>query len=487
LIQDKTCNNKKSLSRFILLLATVCFPLSVLAHAFGQRYDLPLPLNLYLWAAGAAVASSFIIVATLRVNISSFTRCLELGKLMPFSQVHSIPLTRFLQLLSLALFFLVLTTGLFADQHPRQNFAPVFVWVIWWVGFAYVSSFFGNLWDVLNPWHIIHRTLSWLWPSWSQPLLVYPGHAGGWPALVLFSCFAYLELISGIAHHPSTLAWLVVSYSLITLTGMRLFGCGIWLRHGEAFSITFGLMAQFAIFRSQNNSLQLRLPGAGLLQTENVSISTMLFVLLILCTVTFDGFIETPLWSDIYTAVYTSFSPETGLSHPLSPDTIQKLILSGAMLFFYSLFVGVYLAFCLLTSKLSTRYIGTITIARQYVLSLLPIAIAYHLAHYLSYLLISGQLIIPILSDPLTLGWDLFGTADYRINIGLIDAGDVWYLSLYAITIGHIIAVFIAHTTSLNYQTRRHDAVVSQLPMLLLMIAYTMVSLWILSQPIIAG
>jgi hypothetical protein len=119
------------------------------------------------------------------------------------------------------------------------------------------------------------------------------------------------------------------------------------------------------------------------------------------------------------------------------------------------------------------------------VLSLVPIAIAYHLAHYFSLLAIAGQFIIPLASDPFGYGWDLFGTTLYRIDIGLVDARFIWYLAVAAIVIGHIIAVWIGHVTAYGVFHEPRAARRSQYPMLALMIGYTMLSLWILAQPIV--
>jgi hypothetical protein len=119
------------------------------------------------------------------------------------------------------------------------------------------------------------------------------------------------------------------------------------------------------------------------------------------------------------------------------------------------------------------------------VLTLLPIAIAYHLAHYLSYFLVSGQLIIPLISDPFGQDWDLIGTADYKIDIGIVTAKFVWYLSVLSIVLGHLIAVYLAHVTALRVFPTERAALLSQLPMIVLMVGYTMVSLWILSQPVV--
>ena len=89
-------------------------------------------------------------------------------------------------------------------------------------------------------------------------------------------------------------------------------------------------------------------------------------------------------------------------------------------------------------------------VARAFVFSLVPIALAYNMAHFISLLLIQGQLIVPLASDPFGYGWDLFGTVDYRIDIGVINAKIVWFISVAAIVLGHIIAVYVAHVVSLR-------------------------------------
>ena len=124
--------------------------------------------------------------------------------------------------------------------------------------------------------------------------------------------------------------------------------------------------------------------------------------------------------------------------------------------------------------------------AKGFVYTLIPIALAYHVAHFLLFLLIQGQLLVPLASDPLGFGWDLFGTADYRVNIGIINAKFVWFTSVAAIVLGHIIAVYIAHVISLRTVSNHSSALRGQYPMLLLMVSYTVTSLWIIAQPIVS-
>ena len=126
-------------------------------------------------------------------------------------------------------------------------------------------------------------------------------------------------------------------------------------------------------------------------------------------------------------------------------------------------------------------------VGKTFVFSLVPIALAYNLAHFISFLAIQGQLIIPLASDPFGFGWDLFGTGDYQINIRVINAKFVWYISVAAIVLGHITSVYVAHVISVRTMASHATALRSQYPMLALMVAYTATSLWILAQPIVSG
>ncbi|MCZ7598201.1 MAG: hypothetical protein M5U09_11420 [Gammaproteobacteria bacterium] len=153
-------------------------------------------------------------------------------------------------------------------------------------------------------------------------------------------------------------------------------------------------------------------------------------------------------------------------------------------------FIAAYAACCALMSAMVRRVApdadpGAWTLARLFVLSLLPIAIAYHLAHYLHYLLVAGQFVIPLASDPLGIGWDLFGTAGFRTDPALVGARFSWYTALVAIVIGHVIAMYVAHRTALGWFADRRVALASQYPLAVLMVVYTMVSLWILAQPVV--
>jgi len=181
--------------------------------------------------------------------------------------------------------------------------------------------------------------------------------------------------------------------------------------------------------------------------------------------VTFDGLLQTPLWLEI-----VRLTPVT--------QTLGVILLP-------LLFLGIYLGFVELSRILGGGEGGFKRFAAAYAFSLVPIAIAYQMAHYYTYLLIQGQMIFSLVSDPLGWGWNLFGTADLEPRYGIVGAGFVWYSQVALIVAGHVIAVYLAHSISLRLLRDPVRAFRSQLPMLVLMVLYTITSLWILAQPIV--
>ena len=162
------------------------------------------------------------------------------------------------------------------------------------------------------------------------------------------------------------------------------------------------------------------------------------------------------------------------------------LVKTAVLVVLPCIFAAVFWVFCHAVSIFgSGGRIPTRDVVGYFVLSLVPIAVAYHLSHYISYLLIFGQNIVPLASDPFGFGWDLFGTAGYRIDIAIVNAKLVWYLAITAIVAGHMLAVYIAHAMAMRVFEDRDAALRNQVPMLVLMVGYTMLSLWILSQPIV--
>ncbi len=508
------------------------------AHAFAQRYDLPIPLWLYVFGAGATVALSFVIVGI-------FVRRERKGDDVPRLELLDTAVGRviahryvlfLLRLLSVGIFIILILAGLFGVQDdPEKNIIPTAVWVIWWVGLAFFSALIGDLWSLLNPWRIVAEWVAGatrlLRPAAQPRNRELPAHASAWPAVFVFVVFAWAELVWPNRAIPASLSIAVILYSVATWIGMYFIGIEAWLRRGEAFSILYGLFARFArielrvttsahckacdndVCQSNRSSdcrdcatcfrrarpderrIDLRPYGVGLLTKVVPSVSIMAFVLLVLSTVSFDGFADTPAWRAVFNAAL-AVPFISALPNALGLTNASGIITTAGIVLTPLIFFAVYMGFCTVIAALTRRagpgelggapkQWSALSIGRVFIFTLVPIAIAYHLAHFLSLFLIFGQQIIPLASDPFGYGWNLFGTADYQVDIAIVGARFAWIAAVIAIVIGHIVAVYLAHVMALRAFGDRAIALRSQYPMLVLMVGYTMISLWIIAQPIV--
>jgi hypothetical protein len=505
----------------VLLLAGALLAQPLYAHGFGERYVLPMPLSYFAMGGAAAVVLSFIVVGTVVKGENRSFRYPRFN-LFRFRWLEALltgPALWPIKLVSVFLLLLVLATGFLGNPRPIDNFTPTFVWVIWWVGLGFFVALLGNLWALVNPWRIIFGWAEALYgrvrPDQELSLgYEYPQHWGIWPAAALFFAFAWVETsyAEGGAD-PRNLAWLVVIYSLITFGGMLAFGKHQWLRRGEIFSVVFGILSRFSITElrvpdaeacrqcssgdcrnedgdcidcyecfqyADERQFNLRPPAVGLDNPGTVNASVVALVMFLLALVTFDGFSATQEWLYVQSYFITMFPT---LTNPvLNGVTIANTL---GLIGFPLAFVGIYWIFSnLIHQVVGRRPPETSIIMGAFVFSLIPIALAYHYAHFLAYLLIQGQLIIALISDPFGWGWDLFGTADYLINVQVISPRFVWFFSVGAIVLGHMIAVYLAHIRALRVYQDSSLAMRSQIPMLGLMVVYTVASLWVVTRPI---
>jgi hypothetical protein len=442
-----------------------------LGHAFGRPYDLPIPLSFYLGAAGAVVVLSFVIAAVaLRWHVPVAD---PPERITPLPR----PMVWICQTACLVLFLLVITAGLLGSQKTFKNIAPLTVWVVFWAGQSLVCGFLGDFWPVLNPLATVYGWVEKLCGRARPGLslnLPLPRWLGAWPAVGLFLGFAWCELLWEGSGHPRDIAVLLIAYSGLTWLSMALFGRSVWLRTGEIFSVAFAQFGCFApiALRQANGHFQVgwRVFGVGLLRDLPYTASRAAFLVVMLATVTFDGLSETPAWRDLLRA--------------LRPDRDNAATVATAglvllpVIFTAALAMTMWLCRCLALSRQSL-----IVLTGCFVPSLLPIALAYQLAHNLSFLLLGVQYMVPLVSDPFGFGWNIFDTTLYIVDPSLVNAKMLWTVAVVAIVAGHAAAVYLSHVVALRVFDR-NLATRSQLPMLVLMVAYTMTSLWILAQPI---
>lgn len=444
------------------------------AHAFPRPYDLPLPLGHWLAGAGGAVALSFLVAAGL---VKRPAAPKERAFALP-SKLTDLVLSA-LRGASVAVFLLLLAAGLFGNQGDwDRNILPVAIWVVWWVGMAFVCALIGDLWALVNPWAAIGRWLA------LRPRLTLPERVGVWPAVLLFLAFAWVELVWPSNAVPARLACAILLYSALTFAGMALFGVEAWLKRGEVFALVFSLFARFAPLAARRDekgrpNLILRPYGVGLMPSSLPSLSMTALVVTVLATVSFDGFSETALWARL-SGAGVGFLYQAGLVGAFGFVAAQTLVKTAGLLAAPFVFAAVYLAACQIASWIDGAATGQV--ARRFVLSLVPIAIGYHLAHYFSYLVVQGQMIVPLASDPFGFGWNLLGATGKPLDIDAVDMRLVWLVAVGGVVLGHAAAVLAAHRAAVAASM----PLAAQLPLAVLMVGYTVTSLWILAQPIVA-
>ncbi|RJT42457.1 hypothetical protein D3227_00870 [Mesorhizobium waimense] len=459
--------------------ALAMLPTPAFAHASDRGHVLLLPTGYYVTGGALAVAISFLVLALLPPD--------ALGR---FWRRH-LPLIAFgdrlrtiVSLVSFAGFVFLIAAGLFGSRDPLSNPLPLVIWTLLWVGLAMLQGLLGDLWSWLNPWYGPWRIISRLIGREDEAQETRPpAWLGCWPAVFLFFAFAWFELIDPAPDDPARLAFAAGLYWLATFIAMLVFGYRGWSRSCEFLTVFFAMVARFALLerneveRDEDGRLNLCWPGAKLLAAEPLPASGIAFLLLSLSSVSFDGLSKTFFWLGLFSINPLEYPGRTALIGIGSFGLVLTFVLLAAA-FFLTVVLGQHLA-------ASRHSFGQAT--GLLVWSIVPIALAYHVAHYLKALLVDGQYAIAALSDPFALGWNLFGTADMQIEAGVVAGADsawwLWNLQAGIIIAGHMLAVLVAHGLAWRLHPVPSRAALSQLPLTVLMIAYTVFGLWLLATP----
>ena len=455
---------------------------AILLHGFGPRYDLPIARALYLYAAGGVVFLSFVLVV-LFAGGKVGDKALEYPRravpwLVPIGRS---PWPRRVGgTIGVIGLLVTVVAGFLGPTNNFYNPAEYVVWIFFWAMTVIVSGLVGNLWVLLNPWSAIHDAATRfvrIEPRGKLP------NVGVWPAAAAYFAFACLELTSGMAGRPAAVAVSALVYTLVTLAGMFWFGRDAWLNHCEAFTVLFSVVGRFGPIETERDErgvitqVYLRPWGVGLLKDAPVGWDWVVFVILMLSTLAFDGVSATPAWQDFTVALKPFWLP-LGAFGLFLERTVGLILLTVA-------FLLIFIAFMEAVVYFGRRKVDMKVTVSTFALTLVPIALVYNAAHNYSYILVNSQYFIPLLNDPLGKGWHLLpALAAFRPNFALANASTVWYADIVLIVLGHIVAVVLAHLRAGERFRTAQRALLSQYPMLVLMVLYTMTSLWILSQPI---
>ena len=455
---------------------------AALAHGFDERYDLPAPLGWFVAGAALTVGLSLLLAVLFAAQGPTADSGNDEGA---DPSPWPLALRAAAGLSGLLLFAMNLAAALGGTADPMMNLAPGFVWIVWWVGLSLLVACVGNIWPLLDPWGTLFDMMDALarrcgrmqgaslglpWPAW----------LGARPAVALLLAWSWLEVVYPLAAVPARLGWAALLWTVVSLLGMVCFGRAAWQRQADVFAIGFAVLGRMAARRSRRQPKRWSLPGSALIGPEALAQSRLPgmtgFVIAMLSTVLFDGLHGGQAW----------WLLEQGLRRlvPGWMDANGYFAGTAGLLLVWLLVRLVFALACAVTRPLVQGRSAT-ALACQLAPTLVPIAVGYNVAHNLSSLLIQGQHVLSLLSDPLGRGWNLLGTADSRVNIGLVDARFTWYVAIGAIVIGHIMAVWLAHRVMLRECLNPRQATLASVPLTVLMVAYTAVSLLVIAEPMV--
>jgi hypothetical protein len=433
----------------------------LLAHGVGRVYQSPLPLWLYLVGAGATVAASFLLRALVR----------DAAEVRPekkvFGVTFAIVATRLLTAAGVFFLFLALASGAFGE-NVGLGLASLLFWVGLIVGTLTVCAVMAESWERTDPWATLERFYRTETPE-PSPALQRRIESTWWIAPVTIYLLFWFELVSGVGFDSFWVVAVLLVYTVIVLSLRAPLG-PLW-SSVDPLSILFGLAERVAPFRLRADGLYYRGWIRGLDEERPMPRGLYAALFILLASTTLDNVRETVGWTD--------FRSSVGLA-----NTSDVVVESVALLVFSFVFLAPFLATVWVSRRFVGEGLGFAEMCRRFGWSLIPIGVAYVLAHNAPLVLSGFPLILRGLSDPFDMGWNLLGTAD-ALQGYFPSPALVWFLEIVIIVGGHILGVLAAHRSAVRLGRSHRAAVKSQYALTALMSVFTITTLWLLSQPLV--
>ncbi len=439
-----------------------------LAHGIGGRLDLPIPLLYFTLAAITVLVVTFALLSTRwhqpRLQHPSEHILATPSWLRPVGGVVSIA--------AVTLWVLMILSGLLGSDDPLANPAPVMLYVGWWLVIPFLCALVGDFYQVIAPWRAVSR---WMGIGRTErPQITRT--MGYWPAAMALLGFTWWELISPVGSDPFWLASLAAVYTLGMLATIAGWGLRTQLTTWDGFGAYNHLMGAIGpLARNQAGELVRRgwlrgLPAAA----ERPGLDVLAIVLI--GGVTYDGLTGIPFWRNQLAGPLEDTLVAIGL-----PWQWAEMLVGTFGLVAVVLMIGwAYHIACALSISLSGAQTTIARIRIRFAHTLIPIALAYAFAHYFTLVLYEGQLFFITIGDPFNQGWNLFGLSDATIDYTLISPTAVWYIQLASVIAGHLGGVILAHDRAL-VDFPGVNVMRTQYAMLALMVALTMLALFILT------
>ena len=434
----------------------------VFAHGIGGAKDLPIPAEYAMAGAGAALAVSFIVLALAWRN-PRFDAATH-GRPAPAwlaALVDSPAFALALRVLGLVFSGYVVWA---AVAGPDLLLNPTFgvVYVLLWVGLVPMSLLFGPFYRAVSPVRTVHLVFTRLTGGRSEEgIATLPRWVGMWPAAFGLLAFVWLELVYPGSTYLSPVRLWFAGYIALTIVGAAVFGSS-WLEKADPFEVYSTLVGHLSVFgRTADGTLVLRSP-LGNLDGVPPERGLVAVVAVLFGSTAFDSFKDSNEW--------LRFTQSSSLSSTWL-DFVALLVFCAV--------VGVTFAAATMSTGVQEGF-GRRTLPDRFAHSVVPIVVGYVVAHYLSYFVEVGQQTVVQLSDPLGKGWNLLGTADWKVSYWISTHPTfLAVVKVLAVVTGHVLGVIAAHDRAVKLLPKRHQ-LTGQLPLLFVMVFYTVTGLYLL-------
>jgi hypothetical protein len=290
-------------------------------------------------------------------------------------------------------------------------------------------------------------------------MLTYPARLGQWPAALGLLAFVWMELVYPHSTELGPVRVWCAAYVAIMLVGGALFG-SVFYENADPFEVYSTLVSRLSVWGRRGDLLVVRSPLANL-DTTPPKPGLLAVVAVLFGSTAFDSFKDSIPW--------VQFIQSTG----------SAFWLNNAGLVGFCLAVMVVFAVGTMLTGLGDDLHRT-ALPRLFAHSVVPIIVGYVMAHYLSYLVVAGQLTLIQVSDPFSNGSNWFGTADLGVTYWLSYHPTLLAtLKVLAVVVGHVVGVVAAHDRAVRILPPRHQ-VTGQLPLLFAMVAFTVGGLYLL-------
>jgi hypothetical protein len=448
----------------VLCLSLVALVGVASAHNIPRsRFAAPIPLEFLFGGAGITVAAT----AAWLGRTGEATSAVRTWRSRPMIPATlAIGLRYGARAVFFAGFIVAVVCGLLGPQVAAENFATVFVWAVWLNGVSLLAVLIGNPWRVLSPWRTLYDGLTRLEQGEIAVVGAYPSWLGYWPALFGFvvgiGIFANLTVIP---RSPAATAVIITGYAAVMVLGGVAFG-EQWFRHADALSVLYRLFGRVApggfVEEDGGYRIALRPPWAGC--TRRVStVALVAFVVATVYTVSFDGFTNTPEFQTVLFGLRDALG-----SGPATSVFVYALGLAG--------FIVAFVAVSEVISWVASGEWRDVALA--FAPTVLPIAAAYEVAHNYPFVIESlGRLVV--------LAWSISVSSTEPVTVlGWLSLPVFWGSQVLLIVVGHVIAVVAAHAVAVERYGTLSKVRKAHLPLVALMVGYTVLSLWIISRPI---